>query len=552
MLRLKPYSLNWRAKMIKTLIKKQLLELVSTMFGRSAMGKNRNKGNKKGMIVLYALLLVYVFVVFAFMFYGTADMFFAAFEPLGITWLVFALLGIAATGFGVLGTVFLTNSVLYSAKDNELLLSMPIKPRDIIISRVFTLYVTDFFYESMIMLPCFAAYIVRGNISFGIVFSALVLLFVLPLLSLAVSLVLGFLVALSSGRMKNTSLVTMIVSVAFIVVYFYAVMQMQNYMAMLVANGAVIGENIKTFAYPIYSLGLAGTGNLLHLLIFTLCAAGLFALICLIVCTSFIKLATMKKGGKKAVYREKAYKSRSAFGALLTKELAHFWASPTYMLNGAFGSLIMLIGAVALVIKGGDIKSMLAQIPVLAEILPLIVCAAVCMISSMNLITAPAISLEGKNMWLLRSLPLSAWSVLKSKIALQMLISGVPALLFVLVCAFALPMDIVCAVLLPVLAVVLNLLFAMLGLAINLKHPSFDWTNEAVPVKQGLSVLLTMLAGMGITMFFAIVYIVLTLALELVVLAEMFLLAVLIICSAAAVLLYYWLYKRGTKIFETF
>jgi ABC-2 type transport system permease protein len=160
--------------------------------------------------------------------------------------------------------------------------------------------------------------------------------------------------------------------------------------------------------------------------------------------------------------------------------------------------------------------------------------------------------LEGKNIWLLRSLPVSAWSVLKSKLSLHMIVNGVPTLIFALVCAVCLPMDIASRVLLPVLAIVLNLMFAAIGLASNLKHPSFDWTNEAVPVKQGMSVLFAMLAGMGITMFFVIAYFVLTLGLSLSVPAPAFLFAVLLICSALAALVLLWLYKRGTKIFETF
>ncbi len=504
------------------------------------------------MAVLYIVLFIYIFAVFGFMFYFASDMLFSAFAPLGLAWLGFSLMGIAATCFGVLGTVFLTNSMLYNAKDNELLLSMPIKPAHIIFSRIFTLYIMNFLYEAMILLPCFAAYIVRAGASFGVIFSALVLLAVLPLLSLALSLVLGFLVALCSGRMKNKSLVTVIVSVVFIVVYFYVVMQMQNYIAMLVANGEAIAGKIKAFVYPLYALGLAGTGNLLHLLIFTLCAAALFAAVCFIVCKSFIKLATMKKGGKTAVYREKEHKNRSAFGALLAKELAHFWASPTYLMNAGMGSVMMLIGAVALVFMSGDIKAIIAQLPFMAELLPLIAAAAICMVCSMNLITAPSISLEGKNMWLLRSLPVSAWSVLQSKLALHMLVSGVPSLVLALVCAVIFPMDIVCAVLLPVLALVLNLLFACIGLAVNLKHPSFDWTNEVVPVKQGLSILLTMLSGMGVTTFFVIAYLVLTMALSLHVPAALFLLVALLICGAFSALLYAWLYKRGTEIFETF
>ncbi len=537
--------------MIKTLIKKQLAELFSTMFGRSAMGKN---GKKKGMVALYIVLLLYVFGVFGYMFYGTADMLFEAFVPMNLAWLGFALMGIAATGFGVLGTVFMTNSVLYGAKDNELLLAMPIKPAHIIFSRIFTLYVMDVIYEAMILLPCFAAYIVRGNAYFGVIFAALAILAVLPLLSLALSLVLGFLVALFSGRIKNKSLVTMVVSVAFIVVYFYVAMQMQSYITMLVANGAAIAENIQAFVYPVYSLGLAGTGDLLHLLFFTLCVAAVFAVVCLIVCKSFIKLATMKKGGKRTLYRERAHKSRGAFGALLKKELAHFWASPAYLMNAGMGAIMMLLGAVLLIVKGGELAAMPA-IPEMAafeKMVPLIAAAAISMVSSTSFITAPSVSLEGKNVWLLRSLPVLPLRVLQSKLALHMLVSGVSALVLSVVCVVVLPMDVFCAVLLPILALVLNFLFAVIGLALNLKFPNFDWTNEVVPVKQGMSVGLAMLAGMGVTAFFAIVYLVLTMALSLHVPAALFLLAVLIICGAVSALIYAWICKRGTKIFETF
>ncbi len=535
--------------MIKTLIKKQLAELFSSMVGKGTRGK---KGNSKGIIALYIVLFVYLFAVFALMFYGTSDMLFAAFAPMGISWLGFSLIGIAATCFGVLGTVFLTNSMLYGAKDNELLLSMPIKPAHIIFSRIFTLYIMNFIYEAMIILPCFTAYIVRGNLYSEVIFSAVVILFVLPLLSLAVSLVLGFLVALVSGRMKNKSLVTVILSVAFIAVYFYAVTQMQNYLTMLVANGEAIAENIKAFVYPIYLLGLAGTGDLVRLLIFTLLAVAAFAVVCFIVCKSFIKLATTKKGGKQAIYREKAHKAQSAFGALLAKELAHFWASPTYLMNAGIGSIMMLIGAVALIIYGSDLNAVFAALPFLAEIVPLIAAAAICMISSMNFITAPSVSLEGKSIWLLRSLPVSPVRVLQSKLALHMLVSGVPSLILSVVCVVIFPMDIVCAVLLPVLSVVLNLLFAGIGLAANLKHPNFDWTSEVVPVKQGFSVLLAMLAGMGITMLFIGAYAVLTFALLLKVPAALFLICVLFVCAAVSAAVYYWIFERGTKIFETF
>jgi ABC-2 type transport system permease protein len=135
--------------------------------------------------------------------------------------------------------------------------------------------------------------------------------FALPLFSLALSCILGFLIALISSKIKNKSLFTVIFSFGFMAVYFYLVMEMENYLAVLISSGEIIAENIKTFVYPVYSLGKACTGDALSLLIFLACVTAFFALIMFIVCSSFIKLSTAKHGGKKAVYKEKTYRENA-------------------------------------------------------------------------------------------------------------------------------------------------------------------------------------------------------------------------------------------------
>ena len=540
--------------MIKTLLKKQLAELFASMFNRSAFGKGGKKGKKKrgkGAAALYIFLILYVCIVLGAMFYIFAEMLFDAFIPAGISWLGFSLMGIAATGLGVIGTVFLTNSMLYNAKDNDLLLSMPIKPWQIIFSRVFTLYIMDLLYEALVLVPCFAAYIIRCGISFGVMLSGVFMLLVLPLLSLALSLVLGFLVAIASGRMKNKSLITVIVSVVFIALYFYVVAELQNYIALLVANGALIAKNIKAFAYPVYAMGMACTGDILGLLVFLAVVLALFALVYYVLTKSFLKLATAKRGAKKAVYREKSYRMGSAMSALLKKEFLHFWSSPTYMLNSSVGSIFIIIAAVFVFFKGGDLAQSLLVLQGAEELIPLIICALVCAMASMNIITAPSVSLEGRNLWLLRSLPVSAWEVLKSKIALHMILSGIPSFIFAVVCVSVFPMDAAAMTIIPMMAIISNLMFAFMGLAFNLKHPSFDWTNEAVPVKQGLSVILSMLTSTGIIIFFAIVYVILSINVHLPIMGTLYMLCVMLVCAVATFVLYIWLQKRGTKIFDS-
>lgn len=538
--------------MLKTLVKKQLAELFAMMFGRSMMGKNAKQKNKKGMIALYILLFTYVFVAFAVMFYTTSDMMLQAFYPAGISWLCFSYMGIMSLGVGVIGTVFMTNSVLYSAKDNELLLSLPIKPSLIIFARMMTLYIMDFVCESLVMVPCIVAYNIIAGFSLPSVLCGLILIVVLPLLSLAISLMLGVLIALTSGRIKNKSLITMVLSVGFIVAYFYVVMQMQDYITSLIANGEIIAGKIKAFAYPLYAFGVASEGDVIHLVGFCAGVAAVFAAVYFAVSVSYLRLATMKRGGAKSVYREKAYKTSSMDRALFGKELSRFWSLPGYMLNGGLGSAFMLVGAVFVVIKGRDIEAMISAVPMISDLLPLAVMAMLGMISSMNMITAPSISLEGKTMWLLRSLPIDPWTVLKSKLYMHLVVSGVPAVIFSLCAVTVLTMDIGARIMIPVAAVVFTVLFAMIGLWANLNHPSFDWTNEIVPIKQGASVLITMLCGMGIVGFFAIVYIVLAIGLDIIVPASVYMLAVIALCALGDALLYSWIRKEGTKIFETF
>ena len=538
--------------MLKTLVKKQLAELFAMMFGRSVMGKNAKQGNKKGMIVLYIFLFLYVFAAFSVMFYTTSDMMIQALYPAGIGWLCFSYMGIMSLGAGVIGTVFMTNPMLYSAKDNELLLSLPIKPSLIIFARILTLYIMDFVYEALVMIPCIVAYNIIAGFSFASVLCGAVLLVTLPLLSLAIALILGVLIALTSGRIKNKSLITIVLSIGFIVAYFYVVMRMQDYLTLLIANGEIIASKIKTFAYPLYAFGVASEGNVIHLIVFVAIVAAFFALVYYAVSMSYLRLATMKKGVKTSAYREKSYRSVSADRALFGKELSRFWSLPGYVLNSSLGSAFMLVGAVLVVIKGRDISEMISMLPMISDALPLVVAAAIGMISSTNYITAPSISLEGKTMWILRSLPIDPWSVLKGKLCLHLTISGIPALILSLCAVTVIPMDIASRIMIPAFALVITVLFSMIGLWANLRHPSFDWTNEIVPIKQGASVIVAMLGTMGIVGFFAVVYIVLAIGLEIAVPTSIYMFAVIALCALGDALLYSWIRKKGTKIFETF
>ena len=101
------------------------------------------------------------------------------------------------------------------------------------------------------------------------------------------------------------------------------------------------------------------------------------------------------------------------------------------------------------------------------------------------------------------------------------------------------------AVLLLVLPLVFVWMSACFGLAVNLKSPNLHWTDETIPVKQSMGVLLSMLGGWLLVMGLALLYFALRKFLS----AQMYLLLCIVFISAVSEALLLWLKTRGTKLF---
>ena len=216
------------------------------------------------------------------------------------------------------------------------------------------------------------------------------------------------------------------------------------------------------------------------------------------------------------------------------------------MLNCALGTVMLPIMGVLLLVKAGEL------LPVVYEIaggeapgfLAVMLCAALCLIGSMNDTAASSVSLEGKNLWLAQSLPVTAWQLLRAKLLVQLLVTGIPmAVTSVLVLAAIRP-----ALQEAVLLVVLPLLFVWLsaefGLLMDLKRPNLVWTNEITVIKQRITVLLVMLAGWLYAAAIAALYFVVGADMG----AAWYLLAWSVLTAALAVLLRRWLRRSGSRL----
>ena len=143
--------------MVKILLKKQFTEIFRSYFYDAKKNKARSKAAITGYIVLFVILMVGILGgMFTFLSVSLCG----ALTAVGFDWLYFAIMSLLAILLGAFGSVFNTYSGLYLAKDNDLLLSMPIPVGTIMISRLLGVYLMGLMYSGVVIIPSAAVYLI--------------------------------------------------------------------------------------------------------------------------------------------------------------------------------------------------------------------------------------------------------------------------------------------------------------------------------------------------------------------------------------------------------
>ena len=497
--------------MLKVLIKKQLLEIGDRLFRSSRKGQRKKNGKRhkgKGMLIFSLILVVYLLAVIAAGAGGVSEPLF----EVGVGWLYFLLFGGVAILLGTLGSVFNTYTTLYLSKDNDLLLSMPIPIRDVILSRLLGVYITGLGYSAVVSLPTVVVGWIRGGVSAATLVGGVLWIFVLSLIVFGLSCLLGWVVARLSQRLKNKSFITVLIALVVIGLYYFVYFKVMSRLDDLLENVLLIGGKIKSSLYPIYLFGRFTEGDWLAMLAWTGGVLLALALIWFLLKHSFLSVATSSAVSKHAVYREKKSKQTSVSSALLRREWYRFSGSATYMLNCGLGVVFLLAGGIALLFAGKEVPSGVERLSELLlpegmkGVLPVFFGAISAMLGSLVTITAPSVSLEGKTLWQIQSLPVEPWQILRAKLRLHLAVAAIPSLFCFLVITVLVPATLAQKLLVFAIGVLFTVFFALFGLLMGVKMPNLGWKNETAAVKQSGAVAISMLASMCLTIAFGGLY----------------------------------------------
>ena len=400
----------------------------------------------------------------------------------------------AVSSFAILFlTIFYSNGILFGSRDMEVLLSLPVKGLDIISSKFMFMYLLNFFIGLMFMLPGGIVWV--GSESLGavdIILFFLSILFV-PLIPMCIASCMGIIIVVASSFFKRKNIVALIFSFAMIgSIGYIAVSAMGNENSI----GIILAKQI-TGLYPISKLFMQyynfpmyiGEGFFIFL------STAVFYIFIKIVSVKYRLLNTLAKTTPGYADNKETYNRKSLFVALYKKELGRFLSSYMEMLNSGFGVILLCVFSIFLLFNSLEQIGRYVGIENINEyfskLSPLFI-AAMLVISCP---AASAISLEGKNIWILQSSPAKVKTILNSKIALNLTLHMIGYIISEFVFILKLDMNFIQIFNLIIVPICYSLFITVAGVALNKKYPNYEWESEMIVVKQSMPVILSELIG---------------------------------------------------------
>ena len=488
---------------------KKLISLIKASM-TDGMNVIKVSGKKKGKsnIILPLILTLYLMFTIG----SGTGVIFDILSKDGKTHLLLVILAFSVSLLTFIEGVYKAGPLLFNCKDDDLLLSLPLTRGTIIFIRILKFYLFELLYNSLFLLPIMISYIPSGNVSVSYYVTSIIMLLLLPVIPIVLSCLVGMVMSSISSRFKHKSLVQTVITMAVLLVVFYFSFNIKGTESYLVNNIDSLNENISKFYYPAGIYGkLVSNFNVMDLIIFILINLGIFGISIFILSKTYFKINTRLKSvssNKKSGNKEISYNKNSVTISLIKKELKTFVSIPVFIINSGFALVLFLALVVILVFKLDSLSVLLEKSnfeislskDIIMNNLSIVILVLIIFTSFMTSITNSVISLEGRNINILKSLPVKVKTILMSKVYACLLITTPVLLIGDIVLFIKFKTNIIEALLLVILSILMPLVSHFLGIIINLKYPKLDAENTAEVVKQSTSSFIAVMLGMFILM----------------------------------------------------
>ena len=488
---------------------------------KNSMGMMSDGKSKKALNVFIYGMLAVCMIPLGFTLYMMFNTAMAQLQPLQQEGAVLALGFHISSLVTFLFSIFLIPSIFYFSKDSETLLALPLPPQTILSAKFSVCLVYEYAFTLIVCVPLYIAYANNAAIGIPYILLALAIFITLPIYPLVLSSIITMLLMRFVPFFKNRDRFNMIAGILSIILAFGFSFAMNSgtiaedpnaLISMLTqGNNSMISLFSKIFpAIPFAAEALISSDALQLVYYILITCAALAVLVILgkwLYFKGAIGFSETKSSRKELSAKDFARVSRhSKVRTYLIKELRLLIRTPVYAIN-CIGMCVLMPIMLLVIFITADADVLLQQLPditpYLDGMLPYAVLAGMAsgfLFSNLNMISSTAISREGTNISFMKYIPMSLKQQLQAKVLSGILMSVISMLLTMVCVYFLLPIF-------PLTwyfaAAAASLITIVLGnyasLALDILHPKLVWEQEAAAVKQNMSGIVSMLAGMAMT-----------------------------------------------------
>lgn len=391
------------------------------------------------------------------------------------------------------------NGLFFKSNDYEMLCSMPIKRKYIVISKILEVYLTAFLISLVTMIPAYVVYInnvANLELIFHIMFFTSLIF--IPCIPIVIAIFIGYLISYISTFFKNREGAQFFLTMgAFITGY----LLMNKASSMGAGDFANFGKMLINFFDKFYPLTktykyIVMNYDILSLIIFIICNITVLVLLAFIITKTYDyiheKMLHVKSSRVKKI---KSLKYKSLTKTLLKKDYKKLFSSANYLINTNVG-IVLIIGLFALFLFNGNITKVISSISSDGGFyaLPLMFIMFLGFIYPASV----SLSLDGKTFYILRTLPISFKNILKEKLLFELSLSIIPAILLSIVIFVKFKFGFLITIVFILIYLLSTVLYTLIHLLLDITFLKLDWVSELKLCKQSLQAFLSVICAFAL------------------------------------------------------
>lgn len=526
------------------------IKVATRFFLKNSLGEMFNNKMSSTLMMLFMGFLVFVISIPICSAIAMSYDFFKQINQEGYLLSLILLIGSLTTFLMGIYTVL---NVFFFAEDMEILMPMPFKMSEIIISKFIVTLINMYIYTGIIIAPLIVYGVTSKAGVFYYLFSILIIL-ANPILPLALCLIISLIIMRITNLSKHKDMfktISGVISILLVVLINFSANFSTGSVDMVtllsensgIMNGisSIFFTNIFGAKVLLYSGGIKGILNLLLLIIsLVLLIFALYYVGDKLYFKSIVGMSETSGKRENILEKDKDFiKEKSPIVTLAVKDMKMIFRTPTFFINCVVMLLYFpLIIGVAFI--GGNVSGFVGNISS-NMIVSLTMATIIFSIIGGNAATT-CLSREGKNIIVSKYIPVSYKTQIKSKILSSIIINSIAILLGVSILVY-IKADIITFIMSLIIQVLTIIMVSLSGVLLDYKSPSVNWEDEKAMFDKNFRPLILLLIFFGVGGFLTVIY----MKIE----SLLILFIVNIVCiSVISVLIYKVLMKSGVNAYK--